>query len=70
MSEFKPIIITINDLDKPPLISIDGVETEGMVEVNYEYETRDQYSSGTHRYQIKYGDKQEKLIKTIGHERL
>lgn len=70
MSEFKPITIIITDLNEPPTIAIDGVETKGFVNVQYEYETKNAHSNGTHKYLVEYVDINEQLVKTIGHQRI
>lgn len=64
--EFKPIIIEITDVNKPPVIKVDGVKVP-VVEFDHAYDTRTSFHDGTHRYLLRYieGDR----VKAIGFER-
>ena len=63
---FKPITIEITDVNKPPVIKVDGVRVP-VVEFEHVYETRTAYHEGTHRYQLKYIE--DNRVKVVGFER-
>ena len=64
--EFKPITIEITDVNKPPIIRVDGVRVP-VVEFEHIYNTRTAHHNGTHRYHLKYIE--DNRVKVIGSER-
>lgn len=64
--KFKPITIEITDVNKPPVIRVEGIRVP-VVEFEHVYETRTAYHEGTHRHLLKYIE--DNRVKAIGYGR-
>lgn len=59
------IEITMTNPNNPPKIKLNGKDIEGIVSLDYKYETLDENSNGQHNFTVKYCDKELHVIRTV-----
>lgn len=59
------IEITMTNPNEPPKIKLNGKDIEGIISLDYKYETLDGNSQGQHNFTVKYCDKDDMTIRTI-----
>ncbi|TQR28335.1 hypothetical protein C7Y47_22095 [Lysinibacillus sphaericus] len=59
------ISIEMSSANKPPKIKLNGKDIEGIVSLDYKYETLDENSNGQHNFTVKYCDKESHVIRTV-----
>ncbi|WP_432702677.1 hypothetical protein [Lysinibacillus sphaericus] len=51
--------------NKPPKIKLNGKDIDAIIDLQYNYETKDCKSSGQHNFTVKYFDKDSECIRTV-----
>lgn len=64
------IKITMTNPNEPPKIMLNGQVIEGIVKLNYDYETSDYTDSGKHIFSLTYIDKETNTIQFVGQSRM
>ncbi|MGE6515182.1 hypothetical protein [Lysinibacillus sphaericus] len=63
------IEIIMNNPNQPPKIKLNDQIIEGIIELQYNYETRDVKSQGKHNFTVKYYDKESSVTRTVSANR-
>jgi len=56
--------ITMTNPNEPPMIKLNGQVIEGIISLDYKYDTSDAESNGQHNFSIQYCDKETSTIRT------
>jgi len=59
------ITIEMSSANKPPKIKLNGQTIDGIISLDYKYETLDENSNGQHNFTVKYCDKESHVIRTV-----
>lgn len=59
------IEITMTNPNEPPKIKLNGKDIEGIISLDYKYETMDNQSQGQHNFTVKYCNKESECIRTV-----
>lgn len=59
------IEIIMTNPNNPPIIKLNGKAIEGIIELNYQYATKDEVSQGHHNFIVTYCDKETNTIRTV-----
>lgn len=59
------IEITMTNPNEPPKIKLNGKDIDAIIDLQYNYETKDCKSSGQHNFTVKYFDKDSECIRTV-----
>lgn len=59
------ITIEMSSANKPPKIKLNGQAIDGIIDLQYNYTTRDNKSPGQHNFTVKYCDKESECIRTV-----
>ena len=60
------IEITMTNPNEPPKIKLNGQAIQGIISLEYKYETKDDQSQGQHNFVLKYCDKESNTVRTVG----
>jgi len=58
------IEITMTNPNEPPMIKLNGQVIDGIIGLDYKYDTSDAESNGQHNFSIQYFDKETSTIRT------
>lgn len=64
------IVIKMGSANKPPKIKLNGKDIDAIIDLQYNYTTRDHKSPGQHNFTVKYLDKESGVIRIISANRL
>lgn len=59
------IEITMTNPNKPPIIKLNGQAIDGIISLDYKYETKEEATHGQHNFTVKYHDKESDVIRTV-----
>lgn len=59
------IEITMTNPNEPPIIKLNGQFIDGIISLEYKYETKGETTSGQHNFTVKYLDKESDAIRTV-----
>lgn len=59
------IEICMTNPNRPPIIKLNGQAIEGIVELQYNYVTKDNKSQGYHNFTVKYIDKESHAVRRV-----
>jgi len=60
------IAIVMEHPNKRPKVVLNGTAIEGIIELQYNYDTSTHESPGQHNFTVKYIDKESNAIRTVG----
>ena len=64
------ITIEMSSASKPPKAKLNGKDIENIIDLQYNYTTKDCKSSGQHNFTVKYLDKESGVIRTVSANRV
>lgn len=64
------IEIFMTNPNQPPKIKLNGQTIEDIIELEYNYATRDNESQGQHNFTVKYCDKETNVVRTVSSNKL
>jgi len=64
------IVIKMGSANKPPKIKLNGKYIDAIIDLQYNYTTRDHISPGQHNFTVKYFDKEYGFIRSVSANRV
>lgn len=64
------IKITMTNPNEPPMIKLNGQAIDGIISLDYKYETKEESTHGQHNFTAKYYDKESNIIRTASANRM
>ncbi|MED4887776.1 hypothetical protein [Lysinibacillus fusiformis] len=64
------IVIKMGSANKPPKVKLNGKDIDAIIDLQYNYATKDCKSSGQHNFTVKYLDKESGVIRIVSAKRV
>ncbi len=64
------IVVKMGSANKPPKVKLNGKYIDAIIDLHYNYTTRDDKSPGQHNFTVKYFDKESGVIRTASANRM
>lgn len=64
-SQRNEIEIIMSSTNEPPKVKLNGEVIDSIIDLGYEFVTKDHESNGYHNFTVKYMDKQTNTVRTV-----
>ena len=64
-SQHNEIEIIMSSTNEPPKVKLNGEVIDSIIELGYEFVTKDHESNGYHNFTVKYVDKKTNTVRTV-----